>query len=464
MIDRNRAAAVWNVRRVAERGLAARPDGQKPGRLVTLESQRGIGTAPAGAADVMPPVQGLGILRTPGFLVLYLNTTFVNLAALGQHIGRAWLAFQLTGSNAALGGTLLAFGVATLVTTPWAGVAADRLSKRLVIQAGVALFVTSSTWIGLAVAFGVVEYWMLIATGVLQGVGFSLFNPARMAFVGEIMPPESVSRAVSLMLVNSELTRVVGPAVAGLVIGTLTHGTEAVFLVSAVLLTIGALLTGALPHGRRSSDPPDRSPLAELIDGVRYVRGQPLLGALLWCGFGVTVAGLPYMAFLPAVAGDLFDFGSTGYGVLSATSAAGAVVVGTVLARRWVRARETSVLIAGGGMVGVGLLGLALAPTFPLAVTALFTIGGAMLAFQTANQTLLITLSALEYRGRVQGLLHLSLGGFGIVALPLGVLADTVGLRWTLGGMGSACVVIVLGFALRQRARVVRASRLRHLG
>lgn len=440
-----------------------RPDWRGAGRPVSVGPQRGIGTASAGAADVAPLVKAPGVFRSPGFLVLYLNATFVNLAALGQHIGRGWLAFELTGSNAALGGTLLAFGVATLVTTPWAGVAADRLPKRLVIQAGVALFVTSSAWIGLAVAFEVIEYWMLIATGVLQGVGFSLFNPARMAFLGEIVRPEAVSRAVSLMLVNSELTRVVGPAVAGLVIGTLTHGTEAVFLVSAMLLTIGGLLTGALPHGR-SGDPPDRSPLAELVDGVRYVRAQPPLGALLWCGFGVTVAGLPYMAFLPAVAGDLFALGSTGYGVLSATSAAGAVVVGTVLARRWIRGRETSVLIAGGGMVGVGLLGLALAPTFPLAVAALFMIGGAMLAFQTANQSLLITLSALEYRGRVQGLLHLSLGGFGIVALPLGVLADTVGLRWTLAGMGAASVVIVLLFALLQRARVVRASRLRDLG
>lgn len=429
-----------------------------------LLSQRGIGTAPAGVAHLAPPVKSQGVFRRPGFLVLYLNATFVNLAALGQHIGHGWLAFELTGSNAALGGTLLAFGVATLVTTPWAGVAADRLPKRLVIQAGVALFVTSSAWIGLAVTFEVIEYWMLIATGVLQGVGFSLFNPARMASLGEIVPPESLSWVVSLMLVNSELTRVVGPAVAGLVIGTLTHGTEAVFLVSAVLLTIGGLLTAALPHGRRSGDPPDRSPLAELVDGVGYVRAQPPLGALLWCGFGVTVAGLPYMAFLPAVAGDLFDFGSTGYGVLSASSAVGAVVVGTVLARRWIRAGETSVLIAGGAVVGVGLLGLAVAPTFPLAVAALFLIGGAMLAFQTENQSLLITLSALEYRGRVQGLLHLSLGGFGIVALPLGVLADSVGLRGTLAGMAATSVLIVLVFVLRQRARIVRAGRLHDLG
>jgi fucose permease len=86
-----------------------------------------------------------------------------------------------------------------------------------------------------------------------------------------------------------------------------------------------------------------------------------------------------------------------------------------------------------------------------------------MMAFQTSNQSLLISLSDMEYHGRIQGLIMLSFGAFGIAALPLGLLADAVGLRWTLAGMGVAVVVIVLVFAVRGR-RISGASRLRDLG
>ena len=396
--------------------------------------------------------------------MLFLNSAVVFLGVMAQAIARGWLAFELTGSNAALGGVLLSFGVAMLVVTPWGGVAADRLPKRLVLQVAVALLAVSSAWIGLAVAFDVVQYWMLLGAGMLQGVGFALFNPARMAFLAEILPTGSLSPAVSLLLVNAELNRVIGPALAGLVIGTLTFGIEAVFVASAVLSAIGLLLLGALPVGRRRGDPSDRSPTGELVDGVRYVRQHPPLGALLWCGIAVTMLGLPYLAFLPTVASDLFGLGSAGYGILSATSAVGAVAVGVLLGRRSFRAAETRVLIAGGVLFGLALGGLAAAPTFPLAVVALFVVGGAMLAFQTTVQSLLISLSDLEFHGRVQGLITLSFGAFGVAALPLGVLADGIGLRWTLAAMAAAVVLVVLLFAVAQRKRVLRADRMRDLG
>ncbi|WP_448628098.1 MFS transporter [Geodermatophilus sp. URMC 64] len=410
------------------------------------------------------PLGPLAILRIRPFLVLYLNAAVVFLGVMGQVVARTWLAFELTGSNAALGGVLLSFGVTMLIATPWGGVAADRLPKRFVLQVSVAVLAASSAWIGLAVAFGVIQYWMLLGAGVLQAIGFALFNPARMAFLAEIVPEASVSGAVSLLLVNAEVNRVVGPAVAGVVIGAVSFGTEAVFLAAAILSTVGVLLTGALPPGRRRGEPPDRSPMGELADGVRYVRRRPALAALLWCGIGVTMAGLPYLAFLPTVASDLFGLGPAGYGVLSATSAIGAVVTGLVLGRRSYRGRENRVLIVSGAVFGLGLVALAVAPVFAVAVAVLLVIGGGMLAFQTTNQSMLIALSDMEYHGRIQGLIMLSFGAFGIAALPLGVLADRVGLRLTFGAMGAAVVLITGLYALVGRRRIARAGRLRDLG
>jgi hypothetical protein len=112
----------------------------------------------------------------------------------------------------------------------------------------------------------------------------------------------------------------------------------------------------------------------------------------------------------------------------------------------------------------VALGTLALAPVFAVAVAALLVVGGAMMAFQTSNQSLLISLSDMEYHGRIQGLIMLSFGAFGIAALPLGLLADALGLRWTLGAMGFAVTLLMALFAVGSRRRSAGTDRLRDLG
>ncbi|WP_409332883.1 MFS transporter [Trujillonella humicola] len=418
----------------------------------------------AATARPVPP-RPMALLRIRPFAVLYLNATVIFLGVMAQTIARGWLAFELTGSNAALGGVLLAFGVAMLVATPWGGVAADRLPKRLVLQLSIALLLASSAWIGLAVAFDVVAYWMLLGSAMVQAVGFALFGPARMAYLAEVLPDGALPGAVSMLLVNAEVSRVVGPAVAGVLVASVSFGLEAVFLASAGLAAAGLVLTGALPRARaRGDDVALGSPLRELADGVRYVTGRPELAALLWCGFGVTMAGLPYLAFLPTVAADLFGLGSAGYGVLSATSAVGAVVTGLLLGRRAHHGSQTRIFLVAGLVFGAGVGALAVAPTFWVAVVVLLVVGGSNLAFQTANQSLLLGLSDMAFHGRIQGLVMLSFGAFGIAALPLGALADAVGLRWVLGGMGLVTLLVMGVFALVTRGRLARADRLRDLG
>jgi MFS family permease len=406
----------------------------------------------------------LGLLRIRPFAVLYVNAVVVFLGVMAQTVARGWLAFELTGSNAALGGVLLAFGVAMLLATPWGGVVADRLPKRLVLQVAIGLLAVSSAWIGLAVTFDVIAYWMLLGAGVLQAVGFALFNPARMAFLAEVVPHSSLSNAVSLLLVNAEVNRVVGPALAGVLIGSISSGVESIFLTSAVLALVGVVLTGAMPPGRRTGAAPVRSPLGELTDGIRYVGAQPELSGLLLCGVGVVMLGLPYLAFLPTVASDLFDLGSAGYGVMSAMSAVGAVLTGLLLGRRSHRRRETRTLVVAGVAFGIALAGMALAPNIWFAVVALLVVGGANLAFQTTSQALLLSLSDMAFHGRIQGLVMLSFGAFGIAALPLGVLADMIGVRWTFGGMAVGVLAVVAAFALTSRRWVDASDRLGDVG
>lgn len=438
----------WRPRRLkvhpspcAAVGRACLGDPEDPSARVVVEEATTRAVAP-GARD---------ILRVRPFLFLWINAAVVLLSVMAQNVARTWLAFELTGTNAALGGVLLAFGLAMLIATPWGGVAADRLPKRSVLQAAIFLLAVSSAWIGVAVVIGAIEYWMLIGASVVQAVGFALFGPARIALLSEILPGQAVPGAVSLLLVNSEISRVVGPAFAGLIIATITFGTEVVFLAGAVLFGAGMVLNLALPRGDRDRPRPVTSPWGELADGVRYVSSRRDLATLLWCGIGVTMAGLPYLAFLPSMASDLFDLGAGGYGLLSASSAAGAVVASLSLGRWRHCGDQRKILVGAGVSFGAALAGLAVAPTPALAVLFLILLGGALLVFQATNQAMLLSLSRMEFHGRIQGLVMLSFAAFGLAALPLGILADLIGLRWTFAGMALLVLGIVMTFAVASR-------------
>lgn len=382
---------------------------------------------------------------------LWIAGALVFFAVMAQNIARAWLAREITGTNAGLGGVLMGFGLLMLVATPFGGVAADRLSKRAVIAVATAILLLSSAWIGIAVALDAVEYWMLVGASGLQAVGFALYGPARMAFISELLPDETVPNGIVLGQMSGEAARVAGPAIAGVVIGALADGTAIVFIGAAVLSGISLALTMPLPPGHPRPGRPVRSVIGEIVDGVRYVRHHDSLRLLVLTSLGVVIVGFPYIAFLPTVADEIFDVGSTGYGVMSAVTAAGAVAAALLTARLSAGSHQVPLLGFAGVVFGAGIVGLGAAPHFAVALLVLAAAGAASLAFQTTNQSLLLAIGDFEYHGRIQSLVMLGFSGFGIAALPLGIVADAIGLRTTFAITGAVVLLISVGFLVRAR-------------
>lgn len=398
-------------------------------------------------------------LRSPHYRTLWISGLFVFLSVTAQTIARGWLARKLTGTNAGLGGVLLAFGVPSLLLSPWGGVAADRLPKRAVLVASQVILTLSALWIGLVVAFEVVEYWMLLATSAMQAAAFALFGPTRMAFTAELVERGDLANAVSLGQMSAEGMRVLGPSLAGALLAAGAFGEKAVFLGAAALCLVSALVSLGLPGGTPARHHPARSPTEEMREGFAYLRRHRHLRLLVVASLGVVMIGFPYMAFLPTVADELFDVGAGGYGLMSATASTGAVAAALLAARRsrtdlWRR------LVTAGVGFGIGIVVLGLAPAFVVALAVLPCIGAGSIMFQTSDQSLLLMLSDFDYHGRLQGLVMLGFSGFGIAALPLGVLADAIGLRPTLVGMGlvAAAIVAVVG-ALGSEDRALLAAR-----
>jgi MFS family permease len=387
---------------------------------------------------------------------VWIGGLIINMAVNGQAIARGWLAKELTGTNAGLGGVLLAFGVAMLFATPLGGVAADRLPKRTLLVASQSILVLSSLWIGLAVQFDVVEYWMLMGASAMQAVAFAVYGPTRMAFTGELVDNASLSNAIVLGQMGSEGMRIIGPTIAGVLIGAATWGLQTVFLAASVLCAFSIVLTVMLPPGLPAANRPERSPFADLQDGLRYVRNRHDLRVLVLCSLSVVMIGYPFMAFMPTVAEGIFDRGSSGYGMLSAASAVGALAAGVFSARRSHNHDPWRFVTVAGFGFSVGLIVLGVAPTFVLALLVIAFTGGMSLAFQTMIQALLLELSDFDYHGRIQSLVMLGFSGFGIAALPLGILADTIGLRSTFVFMGlgvGIIMVLFIGATRRARAR-----------
>ena len=389
-------------------------------------------------------------MESPGYRRLLYSAAAVIFGVMGQAVARGWLARDLTGSNAGLGGVMLAFGVAMLIATPWGGVAADRFAKRSVLLVAVSMLVLSSSIVGVAVVTDVIQYWMLVLASAIQAVAFALYLPARIAFIAEVVEPEDIGAAVTLSQTTQEAMRVIAPALAGVLIGLSWFGVGGVFLLAAVTSVMAGIVLVGLPPGSpraRST----RSPIAEMVDAVRYVRARRGLGLVALTTIGIVVIGFPYLTFLPTLADERFGVGAGGYGVMAGVAGLGAVVAGVVAPRRrWVVHRPWATIAASGALLGVSLIALGLAGSFWLALVALLAVGAGGLIFQTTTQSLMLSLSDVDYHGRMQSMVVLGFSGFGLAALPLGLLADATTLAVTLVAMGVVVLLLTSAFALKR--------------
>jgi hypothetical protein len=172
------------------------------------------------------------------------------------------------------------------------------------------------------------------------------------------------------------------------------------------------------------------------------------VGMIALLTIGVVMVGFPYLAFLPTLAADRFVVGATGYGVMSGVAGLGALTAGYVDASRNRGLRPWRTIVWSGGAFGVSLIALGFAGSFPVALLVLAAVGASGLMFQTSTQAHMLRISALEYHGRLQSMVILGFSGFGLAALPLGLLADAVTLRVTLAAMGVAVLVMTAVFAI----------------
>lgn len=379
-----------------------------------------------------------------------------------QVVARGYLAYDLTGKNSALGGVMLAFGVPQLLLGLWGGVLADRLPKRNLLFVCQGIIALNSAWVAVMIELGQLEYWMLIVAGVVQGGGFAFVGPARQAFIGDLVGRDSIGNAVVLQQLSMNSTRVVGPSLAGAFIAIQFIGVGGVYFMTTAGFVVAMLTMLRLPSGRPDPAGVRGSPLSEMVDGLRYVRSRPSVALLILTSLAVVMIGFPYQSFLPSIAKDVYGVGSGGLGALSSAGAVGAVAA-TVLVAMYAGHRHAWHFQAVLAIAfALSLVGLGMAPNFALGLGAMVLVGALASAFQSLNNSLTMSLSDHQYVGRVQSISMLSWSFFGLVALPIGFVADRVGIQETLVLMGAVVLACVLALEalLGRRPAIARDRQL----
>jgi MFS family permease len=374
-----------------------------------------------------------------------------------QRIAQDWLVLHLSGNSGVAIGIVMAlqFGPTAVLSMP-AGALADRFDKRRLLMLTQIGMAACALILGVTDTLGVATLGQVYALSLALGCISAIDAPIRQSFTVEMVGPEHLPNAVALNSMTFNLARIIGPAIAGVLITLI--GTGPVFLVNTV--TFVAVLTGLVMMRtgelHRSERPRGRG---SVVEGLRYIRARPHLVALFTTVFFVSTFGLNFPLYLALLTKNTFAGSAGGYGLLSTVLAVGTLAGATMAARRRRPARIRHLMIAA---VAFGVLEVVagLMPTFALVAIVLIPVGAAQLTFSTSAMNIVQLSVDSTMRGRVMGVYMLAfLGGTPLGSPLLGWLAQITDPRAPLvvGGAISAvsavAAALLFGAAARRRDR-----------
>ncbi|GAA0686661.1 MFS family permease [Dyella sp. SG562] len=395
-------------------------------------------------------------LRSYNYRVWSAGGLVSNVGTWMQRTAQDWLVLtELTHKNATAVGIVMAlqFGP-QLLLLPLTGYAADHLDRRKLLLVTQALMGALALGLGLLTLAGWVRLWHVYVFAGLLGAVAAFDAPARQTFVSELAGEDDLSNAVALNSTSFNAARMIGPAVAGALLASMSAGW--VFLLNAlsyvaVLASLGLLRTAELHprlHAQRSR--------GGLLEGFRYVWGRHDLRAVLLMLFLIGTFGLNFPIFIAAMVVKVFHGEADQYGLLTSLMAAGSVA-GALFAAQQARPR-LGYLIGAALCFGVGCVLASVMPTYLWFGVMLMLVGMAAQTYTTSTNSLVQLSTAPAMRGRVIAIqFAIALGGTPIGAPLVGWVADTLGPRWSLGlGALSGLAAVAVGLRYLVRYRQLR--------
>jgi MFS family permease len=392
-------------------------------------------------------------LRTRNYKLFFFGQGTSLIGTWMQTIALGWLVLDLSDNSGFAVGFVIALQfVPTLLLGAWGGVLADRFDKRRLMIVTQTVMALTATVLGVIVLADVVQLWMVYGLVLVFGVAQSIDNPTRLAFVPEMVGPADLSNAVGLNSTMFQLARIVGPAIAGVLIVTIDTGP--CFLLNALsyVAVIGALFamdTSTLHRGA-----PVAKEKGQIREGFRYVWNTPELRSLLLLTLIVGTLAIEFPVVLPLIARITFDGNADTYSVMTIAMGIPALAGGLVIAHR---ANPTEkLLFASGLFFGGAIVVAALAPSLAIFVVLIALVGMGQIFFMATCNSMAQLRSDAHMRGRVMSVYLLTVLGSTPIGGPLvGWISQEFGPRYGLaiGGIATVVGTLVLG-GMMMRARV----------
>lgn len=373
-----------------------------------------------------------------------------------QMVTRTLLIYRITGSGTILGVMALAGAMPMLFLSLYGGALADRLEKRKILIYGQAASGVVTLGVALALSLNFLSrdvpgsWWILVVSSAMQGIIMGLMMPSRASMVPEIVRPEDLMNAISLNNMGMNVFRIVAPAATGFIIDAWDF--DAVYYIMTVLYLFSVTFLFMIPRTRPAVRQ-GSSTLAEVVDGFRYTRNEMTILLILVFTLACTILGMPFNMLLPMFTEDILKVGASGLGILMAVSGIGAIVVSFVLASMSNKKRGIMMLFSGL-ILSLVLIAFSFNTAWYISLGLAVFIGLGQTGQTAIGFTLIQYYVDPGYRGRVMSFMML---GFGLASLGTffgGILAETMGVQWSIRGLSMVLAVIttlMLVFSSRLR-------------
>ncbi|MGE5801311.1 MAG: MFS transporter [Gemmatimonadota bacterium] len=393
---------------------------------------------------------GLGALAHRNFRLFFIGQGISLIGTWMQNVGEGWLILSLTNSPFYVGLTSALSSLGVLLFSLYAGVIADRTDKRRFIIFMQVAFMLEAFTVSILVWSGVVQVWQVLLLATLLGIASAFDIPMRQSFVVEMVGKDDLMNAIAL---NSSLfngARVIGPAIAGLLIGAV--GIAWCYFLNGLsyLAVIAGLLMMRLPP--RPAPAQTASAWTGFREVLMYLRTDRRLRVLMVLTAILSVFGFPYISMMPVYARDVLHRGAGGYGILTSSIGIGAVIGALAIALYSARIHARGrLMLIGGTAFGVLLMLFAASRSLGLSIALLALAGCAMIVNNSLANTLLQTGAPDHLRGRIMGFysfVFVGMAPFG--AFLFGVVAEHTGVPVTIaaGGAIVALAVVIAGLAV----------------
>ena len=367
-----------------------------------------------------------------------------------QTIGQTWLVLQITKSGTALGLAAALQFLPVLFLGPWGGLIADRFSKRKILYFTQSAAGILALILGLLVIFGHVQVWMVYILAFGLGMVSVIDNPARQTFIHEMVDEKHLPNAIALNVIEINVARVLGPALAGILI--VSAGLGLCFIINAVSYVAVLIALYVMSTKELHITPLVEKAKGQLKEGFKYVMSSPVIRDTLIMMAIIGTLTYEFTVSLPLLAQFAFHGNAGTYAAFTSAMGVGSIIGGLLIANRRKTTPRTLVIVAF--LFGLFVLAASFAPTFVLAIVLLVTVGFFSVYFTSLGNITLQLESSPEMRGRVMALWAVAFLGSTPIGGPIvGWVGEYAGPRWALalGGFAAVLAAIIGARNLRRQ-------------